>query len=338
MLLIRPVRPDDLAALERLAVESGPGMVNLPADRGILEQKIAASGASLAKAVAVPGDESNLLLLEDAASGALAGTSGIIATVGLTKPFYSFEIVHLAHTSQELNRYESVQVLQMVNEYRGATEIASLYLTPDYRRDRNGQFLSRVRFLFMAEFPQRFADLAMAEMRGVHDARGRSVFWDSLGRHFLHMDLTRADYLSSLGRHQFIADLMPKHPIYIRLLPKAAQDVIGVTHQATRPALELLKREGFRFEGYVDVFDAGPSVHAPLDQIRTVRESRRAVVGEVAAPADSQLFMISNARLAQFRACRGPLDALGDGTVRLGADTAAALEVGRGDMVRFVSL
>ncbi|NIR27805.1 MAG: arginine N-succinyltransferase, partial [Gammaproteobacteria bacterium] len=252
------------------------------------------------------------------------------------KPFYSYKILSLAHTSLELNKFDTVRVLQMVNEYQGATEIATLYLTPTYRRDGNGRLLSRSRFLYMAEFPSRFSDVVMAEMRGVHDAEGHSVFWDSLGRRFLGMEFNKADYLSSLGRYQFIADLMPAFPIYIRLLPDAAQGVIGAPHEDTRPALKLLEREGFRFEGCVDVFDAGPTIHAPREQIRTVAASRRAVVGETVDTLASHTHMIANTRAGDFRLCRGQLELRDDASVCLTRRVADALRIAPGDPVRFV--
>lgn len=336
MIVIRPIAPADLDRLEEFAVESGPGMTNLPASREILESRIRTSVDSFAREASAPGEESYLLVGEDTASGRIIGTAGMIASVGVNKPFYSYKILSLAHTSLELNKFETVRVLQMVNEYQGATEIATLYLTPAYRRDRNGRLLSRSRFLYMAEFPHRFSDVVMAEMRGVHDAQGRSVFWDSLGRHFLGMDFNKADYLSSLGRYQFIADLMPAFPIYIRLLPEAAQAVIGAPHEDTRPALKLLEREGFRFEGCVDVFDAGPTVHAPRDHIRTVAASRRALVGETAGALTSHSYMIANTRAHEFRVCRGHLAVRDDDTVSVTEEVADALRVAPGDAVRYV--
>src|SRR5690606_40386071 len=70
-------------------------------------------------------------------------------------------------------------------------------------------------------------------------------------------------------------ELMPKLPIYVKLLPKEAQEVIGQVHENTRPALAMLQSEGFRFRGYVDIFDAGPTVESEIENIRSVRESKR---------------------------------------------------------------
>ena len=39
--------------------------------------------------------------------------------------------------------------------------------------------------------------------------------------------------------------------------------------------MAMLFNEGFRYEGYVDVFDAGPCVACARDDIATIRRSRR---------------------------------------------------------------
>ena len=129
---------------------------------------------------------------------------------------------------------------------------------------------------------------------------------------------------------------MPAFPIYIRLLPEAAQAVIGAPHEDTRPALKLLEREGFRFEGCVDVFDAGPTVHAPREQIRTVAASRRAVVAETADTLASQTYMIANTRAREFRLCRGELVVRDDAGVSITRAVADALRIAPGDAVRYV--
>ncbi|MDX1654098.1 MAG: arginine N-succinyltransferase [Candidatus Competibacteraceae bacterium] len=336
MMVIRPVGPEDLDDLERLGIESGPGMTNLPADRELLQARIHDSMASFPQEVTLPGEQVYCFALEDTTSGRVVGTSGIIATVGTLRPFYSFQLLHLPHTSQELGRFETVPALQMVNHYRGATEIGLLYLDPTYRHNGNGRFLSRFRFLMLAEFPQRFDDLVMAEMRGVGDEKGRSVFWNSLGKRFLHMEFSKADFLSSVGKYQFIADLMPKYPIYIWLLSRAAQRVIGEPHPHTRPALELLRREGFSFEGLVDVFDAGPTIHCHREQIRTVMDSRRALVGGIVPRLQAGEHLVAAARLPDFRVARGPLRPEPDGSITLGHQLAQTLRVEVGDSCRYV--
>jgi len=340
MFIVRPARADDLDALQKLSSEAGVGMTSLSIDRERLQEKIAFSLVSFATELDAIREEMYLFLMEDSVNGRIAGSCAIENGVGLSQPSYTFKILRLTHSSMELERYEPVEALQMVEEYRGNTEIATLFLSPGYRRDQNGQFLSRSRFLFMADFPERLDNRVFAEMRGSQDERGHSVFWESLGRHFIHMDFSKADYLSSLGSYQFIADLMPKHPVYIRLLPEAAQKVIGKTHESTRPALKLLEREGFRYEGYVDVFDAGPTVHCPLDQIRTVRDSTKDIVGKIvdSLAVESPSYLISNCRLGEYRIGRGKLYLHPEGTVHLESELARALRVETGDRVRYMPM
>ena len=132
----------------------------------------------------------------------------------------------------------------------------------------------------MAEHPKRFEPLIVAEMRGVVDDQCRSPFWEALGRHFFEMDYCKADLLSAMDK-KFIADLMPTSPIYVPLLPKSAQDVIGKVHEHTQPALKLLEDEGFRFSGMVDIFEAGPLIQCRLADLRIVKESRNSRVDEI---------------------------------------------------------
>ena len=44
-------------------------------------------------------------------------------------------------------------------------------------------------------------------------------------------------------------------------------------HADTAPARAMLEQEGFRYEGYVDIFDAGPTVECFRDTIDAVRRS-----------------------------------------------------------------
>ena len=187
----------------------------------------------------------------------------------------------------------------------------------------------------MAEYAACFDPVVVAELRGVIDKAGRSPFWDALGRHFFDVELPRADYLTMVDK-RFIADLMPRHPIYIPLLPIEAQKVIGEVHEQTRPALKLLEGEGFRFARMVDIFDAGPVVTCRLQEIRATRESREAIVTEVVeSDMDSPVFLIATFR-PEFRACAGRLNLVNG--VGVPPEIVAALGVAVGGRIRFVLL
>ena len=99
------------------------------------------------------------------------------------------------------------------------------------------------------------------------------LFWEALGRHFFAVDFTEADQQTTVNK-AFIAELMPRHPIYTNLLPDEARNVIGVTHESTTPARHLLESEGFHYTGYVDIFDGGPLLETRVKDLRIVHDSR----------------------------------------------------------------
>lgn len=88
------------------------------------------------------------------------------------------------------------------------------------------------------------------------------------------MDFSRADFLCGTGQKAFIAELMPKHPIYTHFLSQEAQDVIGQVHPQTAPARAVLEKEGFRYRNYIDIFDGGPTLECDIDRVRAIRKSR----------------------------------------------------------------
>lgn len=274
MMLFRSVRKADLNAVYRLAKHSGIGMTTLPKDKEVLERRLEWACASFQKAVNQPVSEYYLFVLEDPATGKIIGTSAIEAAIGHDLPFYSYKVLKRTRISYSLNIRSDYEILSLVNDNQGRSEICTLFLEPEYRHNNNGLLLSRARFLFMAHYPARFASTVIAEMRGISDEEGHSPFWDNVGRHFFHMPFPEADRLTISTNKQFIADLMPRNPIYVKLLAPEAQAVIGKPHQSTVPAMNILMREGFRYNAYVDIFDAGPTIEAPRDQIRTIASSR----------------------------------------------------------------
>lgn len=334
MMVIRPIRADDYPALYAIAVESGHGFTSLPVNDELLMRKISRSEQSFAKTVTSPGDEGYLFVLEDTATGEVCGTSALEAAVGLDDAFYHYHLGKVVHSSRSLGVYKTVDILTLCNDYTGVSELCTLFLRESRREKHNGRLLSKMRFLFMAEFAERFADRVIAEMRGISNEDGSSPFWQWLQEHFFSLDFPTADYLTGIGQKVFIAELMPKYPIYVSLLSKQAQAVIGKVHDKTKPALALLQSEGFSNRGYVDIFDAGPTVEARVEHIRTVRNSRRLQVniGEVTS---GQPYLICNTRLDDFRATWQVLDINEhDNEVTLSPQMATALMVSSGDWVR----
>jgi arginine N-succinyltransferase len=169
------------------------------------------------------------------------------------------------------------------------------------------------------------------------DADGRSPFWDSLGRHFFKMEFSRADYLTGVGNKAFIAELMPKFPLYTCFLTEEARAIIGRVHPDTEPALAMLKGEGFSYQGYVDIFDAGPAIECETSKIRAVRDSQVLILAIGTPGDDASSFLIHNRKLADCRITTG-LARMAAGTLVVDALTAKRLQLTAGAQVRAVPL
>jgi arginine N-succinyltransferase len=336
MVFVRPVTSSDLEPLAELAGLAGVGLTTLPKDRELLARRINKSIQSFERLPDRPGGESYLFVMQDADSGRVVGASGIVSKVGGFEPFYAFQICRDVHESKQLNVHTEVPYLKLVREHDGPCEIGSLFLHPDFRGKGNGRLLQLVRLLFLAEHPAAFETNVVSELRGVIDETGHSPFWEAVGRHFFDIGFPEADRLSVVNK-KFIADLMPTHPIYVPLLPPAARDVIGKVHEGSRPAMRNLEEEGFKFVDKVDIFDAGPCVECPRDELRVVKDSRVGIVQDITARAiESPPYMIAR-RQGGFRAVAGPVESAGD-AVTIGADLARALGVDIGAGVRFARL
>ena len=221
----------------------------------------------------------------------------------------------------------------LVNDFSGSTEVGTLFVHPEARGGGVGRLLAQSRYLLMAAAPQRFHSRVIAELRGVFDEQGRSPFWEGAIRKFFRMDFDAADELSGTSDNQFIHDLMPKHPIYLDLLPEDARTAVGEVHEDGRGAKRLLEWEGFRYDRFIDVFDGGPLVSATRDDIRTISESRSGLlrVGDVGEGARSAL--LSTDRFPDFRVCRTRVGVSDDGFV-ISQDAATALKLAEGDTAR----
>lgn len=304
-MLIRPIAMTDLPELARMAVESGPGFTSLAADRDILAQRIERSVASFGRSVRHPGDEAYLFVLEDEDSGRVMGISGIQARVGLAQPLFHF---HRRLALGGRPGSPAPEVLVASSLYTGCTEICTLFLRPAFRRPQAGKLLSRVRFLFMAQHPERFAGRVIAEMRGVNH-HGQSPFWNWLRPRFVDLDFDTVTRRVGAGDTAFIREHLPREPLPLQQMPASVRAVIGQVHERTRPALRLLEAEGFRHAGHVDLFDAGPTVAAGLARIRTVADSSHCRVQLCSGPRDllarrrqPQALVVCNTGTANFRA------------------------------------
>ncbi len=332
MLIIRPIAEQDIDQLLLLAKAAGKGMTSLPPDREALLERIQLSQASFARTEKHP-DDSFMLVMEDTEQQRLAGCAGVSALTGYRQAFYAYRLMPMTHHSHSLGKQVASQLLHLTNDYTGCSEVGSLFLLPDYRG--NGHWLARSRYLLMGLFRQRFEQAVIAELRGWSDSEGRSPFWDALGQHFFEMSFEEADTLCGLGSNQFITELMPKYPIYTTLLPEDAQAVIGQPADAGRPAMELLKREGFRYDNVIDIFDAGPLMYANIDDIASVQAIHHLPLAND-GEADSQV-IAANTDWQHFRVMLTEAQ-VGDEQIYIPAEQRQALELQDTDSLAFIAL
>ncbi|MDR5750308.1 MULTISPECIES: arginine N-succinyltransferase [unclassified Caballeronia] len=336
MIVVRSVQPGDVDALVALARETGPGLTTFKPDRDALAARVDRARRTLAGA-AEPYEAGYLFAMEDTATGDIAGVCGIETEVGLEQPFYNYRVSTVVHASRDLGVWTKMSLLNISHDLTGYAEVCSLFLSPRYRTAGVGGLLSRSRFMFIAQFRERFPQRLCAELRGHFDDSMESPFWNAVGSHFYQIGFNEADYLSSHGKKSFLAELMPRYPVYLDLLPEAAQQVVGVTHRDTAPARKMLEAEGLRYENHVDIFDAGPVLECHITDLRTVRESVLAQVriGERHDQGDARS-LVSNTSLDDFRvgATSGVPE---EGAFLLTADEAAALRVKEGDTVRVLA-
>lgn len=339
MLVMRPMQEGDLDALETFAFSAYTGITSLPRNRQLLEERIASSVSAISENVSEPGGQCYYFILEDTLHQSFAGVSGIYGRSGYEEPLHFYRISSRLRENQFLPKPTQVHLLEHVEYQPGPTEICSLYLMPDYRKGGLGRLLSLSRFLFIALHPSRFTDTVIAQMRGVIHKHHYSPFWEYVGRPFANIEFREAMRRLSTEGRQLIADCLPSYPIYVELLHPEARAVIGKPHHNTRPALNLLQKEGFRWDHEVDIFDAGPKISADTQSIRSIREIRRGTVVKILDKEPlSQRFLISNTALEEFRVCFGHIK-VGQkpDELMLGKEVAEALKIDSGSPIQYVS-
>ncbi|EGG95295.1 Arginine N-succinyltransferase [gamma proteobacterium IMCC1989] len=301
MAVVRIVNEKDLSGLNALAKTVDGFMTTMPNSSEDMQVRIKTSVDSFNRDVMEPGNEIYLFVMEE--EGEIIGVSGIYSTVGLDRPFYSYRVVKSSTVSKDVGVRNDMDVLHLVNDYSGCSEVATLFLNPQKRGGGRGVLLSFSRLMFIAAHRNRFPGKAFGEIRGWTDENNESPFWNAVGSKFFKMDMDVADARSG-DEFQFMADLMPKYPIYVNLLPRDAQDVIAKPNDSAQGAVKLLQKQGFRYQGQIDIFDAGICVDTWVDEIDIVKNIQSVTlncVDDFSAKDDDKFALIANASLENFR-------------------------------------
>jgi arginine N-succinyltransferase len=283
--IVRPATETDIDGLYALAQKAGTGMTTVPTSREAIAERVAQSMGAVASTERAGPKDIFFFVLEH--EGGIEGMASIFPALGEDRPFYSYRISNVAAAAPELGIQASSELLYLCNDYHGYTEIGTLLTSERVRGTGAGRLLSLSRFLFMKTVESRISTKIMAEIRGKFTDEGESPFWNAVASKFFHMSFEEADRRSAHD-FRFIADLMPKFPIYTELLPQEAIDVLGQPHHLSAAAMNMLMREGFHYTRCVDIFDAGPSLEADLDRIRTIREAQTVTVRVLADLPEGQ--------------------------------------------------
>ncbi len=272
-MLVRPVREADIAALEALASGATADVHTLPKSRDAIERAVQRSLASFAARVDIPSDEAYTFVLEDG-QGSLIGSAALSATAGANGTFFAFRNDVMQQVSRDLNISHSVHALTLCSGLTGHSQLSSFYVSGDM--PQAAALLSRSRLMFAALAPHRFGDRFFASLAGITDASGESPFWEALGRKFFKMDFLKAECLIEGGRNRsLIVELMPHYPVYVPLLPGAAQAAMGQVHAEGELPLQILSDEGFEPDEFIDIFDGGPILQAHKHALRAFSGSLR---------------------------------------------------------------
>ena len=274
-------------------------------------------------------------MLENAETGEVRGTCQLFSQVGQKWPFYSYRIGQLTQHSEELGRTFKAEMLSLSTDLEGSSEVGGLFLHPNERAGGLGMLIARSRYLFIKNHRARFGDRILAELRGVIDEAGGSPFWDGVAGRFFGMSFQDADAFNAVKGNQFIADLMPKHPIYTAMLPETARAAIGLPHPSGRAAMRMLENEGFRWECYIDIFDGGPTMTAHTNNIRTIREASESRIVEI-RDVGGEKVLAAHGRLGDFVAAYAHVEAV-DGGLAIDEAGAVLLGVNVGDTVSHIA-
>ena len=304
MFILRPVKHDDLQDLLTLADVMAPGITTFPPNEQVITNKIDKSIVAFGSPLAdTRSSRDFLLVLEDKEKNRVIGTTGIYSHIGQESPFYSFkrhsEVQQTLFPGDDKPTAVTSTTLHLTNALEGGTEVGTLLLHPDYNGFGLGKLLAKARYLFIRMYNQLFTEPLFAELRGWSTDDDISPFWEAVGRHFFAgMDYSTADYLSATTDKQFIADLFPRYPIYEHLLPDAAIECINKANRKGKAALQMLYKEGFKDDGFVDIFDAGATVVAQFDNLHTYKNAHQCTVidsslTDSAADADHKALIAS---------------------------------------------
>ena len=332
--VLRNVHLQDLKQLSDLASQFS--LLNLPADKKILAEKIERSMASFAGELP-PREAEYLFVCEDLEESIIVGSSLILAKHGTEDvPHYYFKVVKKDRYSEDLGIGFIHQVLQLKEDCDGPSEIGGLLVDRNYRRrpEKLGKQISLIRFIYMGMFREDFEKRLLCELTPPLAEAGRSEFWEALGRRFTGLPYQEADLISQKNK-EFISSLFPEQDIYMTLLDSRSRLVLGRVGDETLPAQHLLEKIGFKYLSEVDPFDGGPHFGVNLEDVTLIKNGKWHTVTSADRAGFNSTALVGFKREGEFRGVN-TLCSVNDGNISLPTMTQKVLDVEPGEKV-FIS-
>ncbi len=327
--LIRPLAMADASALLKLITESSGGLSSLQPRLDFLKDYIATSENSFGGEYPLEKPHKYLLGMFELSplsgpdGGRLIGCSAVKTQIGIESPFINFDL----HGDGEN------QTLKASSRFKGATEVGSLFLHPDYRDSGLGRYLAKVRYHLIGSEPWRFGDMVIAELRGICGTEG-SPLYDHLFEYKLDKTFLEADAEYFDRNPNSLGDIVPIGAVPTVNFPIEVKMSLAQPHPTGVGAMRLLQSEGFIFSGTIDLFDAGPIMSVHRDTIRTTMQTKSLPCLSATDLIDAQDSLISVGKVSDFRAVVTPASELGNG-VLVPERALTALGVKAGSSLRF---
>ncbi|MFC5430007.1 arginine N-succinyltransferase [Paraburkholderia denitrificans] len=335
MWITRPARDADAEKLLAIAAQADPLVHTFPRDRASIEDAIARTNDALSLQVDVPCDEYYLMVLEDPA-GDLRGAAAICSAAGSGGAFFVYRNDVIHHVSRDLKISNSVHALTLCSDLTHHSQLQGFFIGEGCDAPWAASLLSRSRLMFAARDRQRFGEDFVVSLAGCMDQDYQSPFWNAIGRKFFDMDLISAERMIRGARNgTLIVEVMPHYPVYVPLLPNDVRALMGQMHSESNLPFEILEKEGFRSDRYIDIFDGGPILVANASQIRTIAEARTYSIDASEVAETAERYLVANVGAPEAFRCvvSRATPWIGDGYVALPKETLDALCLSSNDSV-----
>ena len=97
--------------------------------------------------------------------------------------------------------------------------------------------------------------------------------------------------------------------------------------------MRMLEQEGFASEGYIDIFDGGPTMSVKTDNIRTIREAQELIPSRGDDANPSLRMIVAAGHLRDFVCGYVNVARASDGSAAFDMPTMKLLGLGRGERV-----